>query len=217
MIGGLHPRWLTVIGMLSCLAGTATGQMVRSETIGNDPAKEHLCASRAKATQGTSKTVPFEIDSGYVARSRALNPDATFIAIGGQLIECFLLEGSGQYGPAVISPEQSFWHLIKPQQSQPPIGTLQGDSFAVNVCRKAALSKITKRSFDHTAISLVTEVNAGRPVYHPGILIGGKKAENYDVVVKGNAFYGPANPDLTAIAFACLLSPMLELKAVQLK
>jgi hypothetical protein len=217
MIGGLQLRWLIVVGMLLCLAGTATGQMVRSETIGNDPAKEQLCASRAKATQGTSQTVPFEIDSGYVARSRVLNPDATFIAIGGQLVECFLLEGSGQYGPAVISPEQWFWHLIKPRQFQPPIGTLEGDSFAMNVCRKAALAKITKQNFDHSATSLVTGVYAGSPVYHPGVLIGEKKAENYDVVVKGKAFYGPANPDLTAIAFTCLLSPMLELKAVQLK
>ena len=213
-------RWLMIASLSFCLAGIATGQMVKSDVIGNDPAKEQLCALRAKATRGTAKTVPFEVDSGYVARMRALNPDVTFIAIDGmspQLVECFLSEVTGRFEANTFSPEQWFWHLIKPQQFQPPIGTHEADSVAGNVCRKGASPRITNPDFDHSVILLVAEINIGSPTNHPGILIAGKTAERYDVVVKGKAFYRPADPDLTAINFTCLLSPMLKLKAVQAK
>jgi hypothetical protein len=211
-------RWMIVVGLLLRLTGIATGQMVRSETIGNDPTKEQLCALRAKKTLGAEKKVPFEIDSNYVARSRALNPDATFIAMDGlspQLVECFLSEGTGRFEAAIFSPEQWYWHLIKPKQFQPPLGTNEAYSVAANACRKGASPNLPTPNFDHSVILSVTEINP--PAGHPSSVIAGKAGERYDVLVIGKAFYRPANPDLTAINFSCLLSPMLELKAVQIK
>jgi hypothetical protein len=85
----------------------ATGQMVRNDSIGNDPAKERLCTLRAKSIQGTSKTVPFEIDSGYVARSRATHPDTTFIAIDGMSpswSNAVLVKAPGGMNPSTLAP-----------------------------------------------------------------------------------------------------------------
>jgi hypothetical protein len=53
--------------------------------------------------------------------------------------------------------------------------------------------------------------------FSAGSVIAGKKAERYDIVVQGKSFYGPANPDLTAVNFTCLLSPTLDVKAIQFK
>src|SRR5579863_10508819 len=95
---------LLIVGCLLLFSTTATAQMIRNDAVGNDPAKEKLCAARTSGPK-----VPFEIDSGYVARARALHPDATFIAVDGispQLVECFLREGTGRYEPDSYSPEQ---------------------------------------------------------------------------------------------------------------
>lgn len=211
----IHVRWLLVGVSLLLFSGTTTAQMVRNDAIRNDPAKERLCASRANG-----KTVPFEIDAGYVARARSLHPDATFIAIDGmspQLVECYLREGTGRYEPDSYSPEQSFWHLIKPKQFEPGINTSKGISMAANVCIEAARTKINRPNFDHSVYSAVVEVNIGGPKYHPGAQIAGKNAERYDIAVEGSSFYSSSGPDLTAIKFTCLLSPTLELKAIQLK
>lgn len=211
----IHVRWLFIASSLLLFSGNATAQMVRNDAIGNDPAKERLCASRANG-----KTVPFEIDSLYVARARSLHPDAIFIAIDGvspQLVECYLREGTGRYEPDSYSPEQSYWHLIKPKQFEPGINTPKGISMAANVCLQAARKKIDRPDFDHSVYSAVVEVNIGSPVYHPGAQLAGKKADRYDVAVEGSAFYKSSGPDLTAIKFTCLLSPTLELKAFQLK
>ena len=101
-------RLLLIISSLLLSTGIARAEMVRNDTIGNDPDKEKLCASRAKG-----KPVPFEIDSRYVERARSFNPDVTFIAIDGmspQLVECYLRQGTGKYEPASFSPEQGYWH-----------------------------------------------------------------------------------------------------------
>jgi hypothetical protein len=208
-------RWLRFFCGLLLLAGTATAQMVRNDTIGNDPAKERLCEQRAKG-----KTVPFEIDSRYVARAREFNPDATFIAIDGmspQLVECYLREGTGRYEPATSSPEQGFWHVIKPKQFEPGINTTMGVSIAANACLKVVPVRINRPNFDHSVYSAVMEVALGTPKYHPGSLIAGKLAERYDIAVEGTAFYKSIGPDLAAVKFTCLFSPMLELKAIQFK
>jgi hypothetical protein len=211
--------WLVCICLYLSL-GIAKGQMVRSASIGNDPIKEKLCASRAKGTLGESKIVPFEIDSRYVADVRSRHPDATFIAIDGmspQLVQCFLREGTGRYEPDSLSPEQQFWHLIKPKQFEPGINTPEGSSMAANVCLKAASAKINRPNFDHSVLSSVAEVSIGSPLLHPGTVIAGKTAERYDIAVKGTFFYKSPGPDLTAASFTCLLSPMLDLKAFQSK
>jgi hypothetical protein len=214
---GYSMSWLLFLCGLLLLAGTASAQMIRNDAIGNDPAKERLCVLRANAV---GKTVPFEIDSGYVARSRSFNPDVTFIAIDGmspQLVECYLRKGTGRYEPATFTGEVEYWHLIKPQQFKPGINTDKGISMASNVCLKAVPAKINRPKFDHSVYSWVGEVNIGSPLDHPGALIAGKIASRYDIVVDGTAFYKSVGPDLAAVKFTCLLSPMLELKAIQFK
>ncbi len=204
-------RLLFIAAVLVMFSGTVSAQMIRNGSIGNDPAKEGLCASRAKG-----QTVPFEIDSRYVASERSLHPDATFIAIDGlspQLVECYLREGTGRYEPASSSPEQSYWHLIKPKQFEPGINTPKGISTAANVCLEAARTKINHPNYDHTIYTAVVEVSLGGPKYHPGAQIAGKTAQRYDIAVGGTYFYkSPPGPNLVAIRFSCLLSPMLELK-----
>jgi hypothetical protein len=41
------------------------------------------------------------------------------------------------------------------------------------------------------------------------------KAERYDIAVVGKLFYKSSGPDLTAFRATCLLSPTLEVRAVQ--
>lgn len=211
---------LIVISILLLTSGFASADMVLNNSINNDPVKEKICASRAKG-----KTVPFEIDSDYVARIRSLYPDATFIAVNGQLIECHLREGSGRFEVDSFTPEGNFWQLIKPKQFKPSVRTQEGQSIAFKICSESYLSKSNKKGFDHSVISSITEgsfVEIGVPKYKSKIkskdtFVAGKKVERYDVVIQGKAFYKPANPDLTTVNFVCLLSPMFEVKAVQFK
>lgn len=198
--------------LFSCLA---KAEMVRNDAIGNDPAKEKLCALRAKG-----KTVPFEIDSRYVERARSFNHDVTFVATDGispQLVECYLRQGTGRYEPASFSPEQGYWHLIRPKQFEPGINTTKGRDMAAKVCVEAAPAKINRPNFDHSVYSPVVEIAAGGPRYHSGAIIAGMKAERYDIAVEGTAFFKSSGPDLTAVNFTCLLSPMLDIKAIQFK
>ncbi len=55
------------------------------------------------------------------------------------------------------------------------------------------------------------------PWYQPGVKVAGTKAERYDIAVEGKLFYKSSTPDLTAFRATCLLSPALEVKAVQAK
>ena len=208
-------RWLLIVGGLLLTSGVAKAEMVRNDAIGNDPDKEALCASRAKG-----KPVPFEIDRRYVARARSQHPDITFVAIDGmspQLVECYLREGTGKYEPASLSPQQDFWQLIKPPQFKPGINTSKGTQMAAKACLEAAPTKIGRPNFDHIVHSSVVEVSLGSPRYHPGASIAGEKAERYDIAVTGTSFYKSAGPDLEAVNFTCLLSPMLLVKAIQFK
>lgn len=206
------PLFLLALVFFSC---AAEAEMVRNDAIGNDPAKEKLCATRAKG-----KTVPFEIDLKYVERARSFNPDATFVAVDGrspQLVECYLREGTGKFEPASFSPEQGYWNLIRPQQFKPGINTTKGREMAANACLEAAPSKINRLNFDHSVSQAVVEVDNSGPRYRSGALIAGKKAERYDIAVEGTSFYKSSGPDLTAVKFTCLLSPMLDIKAIQAK
>ncbi len=216
-------RKLILICCLLLASGIANAEMVLNNTIGNDPAKEKLCATRAMKTM-PGKIVPFEIDSDYVASSREYHKDATFIAIDNgsspQLVECFLREGTGRFEPDTISPdEQRYWHSIKPKMFEPGMKTDEGRSMAANVCMEAVKSKSKRSGFDHIVYSSVIEVplSATGKSIRAGTIIGGKKAERYDIVVQGTSFYKSSKPDLTAVNFTCLLSPMLDVKAIQSK
>lgn len=213
---------LTVSGLYLC-SFLAMAEMVRNDSIGNDPEKEKLCLSRLKIN---GKVVPFEIDSDYVARNRSDYPDMTFIAIddgsSGTLVECYVNSGTGMYQPNIYIPEQWSWHLIKPPQFKPGIRTPIGQQMAANVCLEGTKAKINRSNFDHIAYWAIVEITgnngSGRsPKYHEGILIDGTKAERYDIAVEGRSFYKSVGPDLAFVNFTCLLSPMLDIKAIELK
>lgn len=217
---------LIVISILLLASSLAHADMVLNSAIGNDPVKERLCMSRAKAT----KLVPFMIDTGYVATVRENYPDVVFIVTSddpnsAQLTECWLRDTTGKYEPGCFSKEDWFWHLIKPEQFIPSVRTSEGKAIAFNICLEAYLSKSNKKNYSHSVNSSIIEgsfVEIGVPNYakkNKGIneLVAGKKVERYDVVVQGKAFYKPANPDLTAVCYTCLLSPMFEVKAIQFK
>ena len=104
---------LIVVIILLMNSGLAHADMVLNSTIGNDPGKEQLCMSRAKAT----KTVPFMINTGYVASVRKNYPDVVFIVASdgphrGAMTECWLRWGSGKYEPASFANEDWYWHLM---------------------------------------------------------------------------------------------------------
>ena len=206
-------RRLIIIFSLLTFSGITRAEMVPSESIGNNPENEKLCASRAKI-----KPVPFLIDSAYVARARARNPDVAFIASdNGQLIDCYLREGTGRFEPASYSGESSYFHLIKPRQFEPGINTDKGIAMATNTCIEAVPAKINKPNFDHIVRMSVVEIDNTGPHYRAGLIIGGKKAARYDIAVTGTSFYKSSGPDLTAVNFTCLLSPMLDILAIQFK
>jgi len=200
--------------------------MVLSNSIHNDPAKEALCKARATAAM-PGKVVPlFYIDDRYVASVRSHDPDATFIVLdtpgAPQLVECELRTGTGRYEPASFSPEAWFWHLILPNGIA-RIGNTRGGLIAAGqVCRESAQIKNYRPQFDHFVTSgmgkeMVPQPRSpgSKPVNEPGAVIGGKTIERYDILIDGEAFYGPANPDLFGITLKCLVGPNLELKAVE--
>jgi hypothetical protein len=197
----------------------ANGQMVSNSAIQNDPAKETLCAQRAKV-----KPVPFLIDQNYVASVRALHPDTTFIADDGvipELIECRVSESTGKYElDALDSADSAYWQLIRPQQFTPGIGTAAGQVTAGDACMKAAREKVSRDGFDHSFSPTmgVYEINLDvAPWHRPGVQIAGTKAERYDISVDGKLFYKSSGPDLDSVTVRCLLSPTLEVKSIQAK
>jgi hypothetical protein len=196
----------------------ANGQMVPNSAIQNDPAREALCAKRA----GVKKTVPYVIDQDYVNRTRAAHPDATFIAEDGiipELIECRVNEGTGVFELDSLSSEENpYWRLVRPEQFSPGIHTAAGQAQADNACFNAAREKLNRDGFDHS-FGYTTDVNEitldVAPWYRPGVKVAGVKAERYDIAVLGKLFYKSSAPDLTAFRAACLLSPTLQVKAVE--
>jgi hypothetical protein len=214
MIRGL----LVFAGVTVFASMVANGQMVSSSAIQNDPAKEALCAKRAKV----KTPVPFLIDQDYVNRTRAAHPDTTFIAEDGvlpELIECRVSVETGMYElDALSSEENPYWHLVRPGQFSPGIHTAAGQVQADDVCFKAARDKVNRDGFDHS-FGYTTDVHEitleVAPWYRPGVNVAGIKAERYDIAVLGKLFYKSSGPDLTAFRVSCLLSPTLEVKAVE--
>jgi hypothetical protein len=191
--------------------------MLRNDAIENDPTLEKLCIDRTlhppKTVIGTLYTVPFLLDCSYLLRSRSDHPDATFIAVsgspsgfGGHLVECSNLS-SGTFRPITQAPEGNwYWSLIKPQQ-------LRGSgwmSIAADRCRKAAESKLGGTGIEGSHYSSVQEVAEGRR-------IAGLLTAAWDVEVKGDVVLKGPGPDLPVFDFSCLLSPMLELRNVELQ
>jgi hypothetical protein len=218
MIRGL----LVFAGSMALALMAANGQMVSNSAIQNDLAKEALCAKRAKV-----KPVPFLIDQSYVNQVRAAHPDTAFIAADGivpELIECRMNEATGVDEPDSLTPEEvpSPWHLVHPEQFTPGIHTAAGQIHAGDVCFKAAREKVNREEFDHS-FGYTTDVNeitlSVSPWYRPGAKVAGVKSERYDIAVEGKLFYkssgSDSGPDLTAFRVSCLLSPTLEVKAVQ--
>ncbi len=204
---------LFIAGGLSLISAVARAEMISSSSIANDPAKVTLCAARAHSTI-LGQIVPFQIDSHYVAEARSQHPDTTFIAIDGispQLVECYLREGTGRYEPASFSPEQGFWHAIKSEGFG--IDTEKARSNAAEACRNAALLRLNQNGFDHSVNTQIYEVDVNRA----GSLIAGRKADRYDIAVKGTAFYKSSGLDLRAMPYTCLLTRALVIKSVQLK
>ena len=214
MIRGL----VVFAGSMVFASMVAYGQMVSNSAIQNDSTKEALCAKRAKVKE----PVPFFIDQDYVNRTRAAHPDTTFIAKDGiipELIECRVNEETGVYEPVSLSSKQnSYWHLVRPEQFAPAIHTAAGQVQTDDVCFKAAREKVNREGFDHS-FGYTTDVNEitldVAPWYMPGVKVAGMKAERYDIAVVGNLFYKSSGPTLTGFRVNCLLSPTLEVKAVQ--
>jgi hypothetical protein len=212
-------RLLVFAGSMVFASMIANGQMVSNSAIQNDPAKEALCAKRAQV----KKPVPFLIDKNYVNSTRTAHPDTTFIAEDGiipELIECRVNERTGVYEMDTLTSQEnpSPWHLVRPEQFAPGIQTAAGQLQADDVCFKAAREKVNREEFDHsfgdtTDVNVIT-LNVA-PWYQPGVKVAGMKAERYDIAVVGKLFYKSSGSDLTAFRATCLLSPTLEVKAVQ--
>jgi hypothetical protein len=212
-------RLLVIAGSMVLASMVAGGQMVQNSAIQNDPAKEALCVKRAKA-----KPVPFLIDQNYVNSVRAAHPDTTFVAEDGiipELIECRVNERTGVYElDSLSSEENSYWHLVRPEPFAPGDHTAAWQLQADDACFKAARDKVNRQDFDHS-FGYATDVNVitlnVAPWYQPGVKVAGRKAERYDIAVVGKLFYKSSGPDVTAFNAACLLSPTLEVKAVEAK
>ncbi|MGA3082167.1 MAG: hypothetical protein ABSD44_12380 [Terracidiphilus sp.] len=208
---------LVFAGLMVFASMIANGQMVSNSAIQNDPAKEALCAKRTNV-----KPVPFLIDQNYVNSARAAHPDTTFIADDGiipELIECRVNEQSGVFEMDSLGYEQySYWHLVRPEPFAPGNLSTAWQVQADDVCLKTAREKLNREGFDHS-FGNTTDVNVitlnVSPWYRPGVKVAGRKAERYDIAVVGELFYKSSGPDLTAFRAACLLSPALEVKAVQ--
>jgi hypothetical protein len=119
---------------------------------------------------------------------------------------------------SLSSEENLYWHLVRPEQFAPGIHTAAGQVQADDACFKAAREKVNREDFDHS-FGYTTDVNEVTldvvPWYRPGVKVAGMKAERYDIAVAGNLFYRSSGPDLTDFRVSCLLSPTLEVKAVE--
>lgn len=188
--------------------------MIPSAQIGNDPAKAKLCVSRAKM----GKPAPFVISARYLKEARNYHSDATFVAFkeeigAGQLVECYLRDGTGRYEPASLTPENRYWQLAnKPQRYQPDLSTNAGKDIASRIYRDAASARMSRTGFSHSVTTRVVEVQGNN-----NGMVAGKKSHQYDVIVEGKSFFRSSGPDLKAKTYSCLLSPMCEVKAVTVK
>lgn len=199
---------------------TAQAQMIKSDELQQDRAKLKLCIERARHNRsfgiGDQDIVPFEIDAGYVARSRTDDPDVTFFATPSSLVECGIA-GNGLYGPVTMDGANWFWHVIRPPSFQPPINTVAGSQIAAKRCLADVPRHADLPRFDHAGYFGVSDVGYISPKITTGPnrpMIAGVPVSPYDVEVIGAAYFKTNTIDLTMLMYVCLYSPMLELKTV---
>ncbi|HVN17258.1 MAG TPA: hypothetical protein VMU05_00745 [Dongiaceae bacterium] len=216
----------TTVFLVCLIALPATAQMVRSDAIGNDPAKERLCIQRSA---NGARPTPFEIDAGYLARARKKHPDVTFFAYGrgggAFLVECELREETGRFKWVSQTGSAWYWRSLEPVLID--IQTDPGRTIAIKTCSDAATTRATRLhvnfhhnvyiKFDRVRTAVKRPPHSVRPRWvEAGDEIAGIKAEEDDGVVDGKAFYGPADPDYREVTFECLLSlDLTRLKAIK--
>jgi len=217
-----HPAFLLCLTCLGAIGLPALGraQMIKSDQLNQDRAKLNLCIERARRSRsfgvGHQDIVPFEIDAGYLARVRKDDPDVTFFAVPGTLVECEVA-GNGLYGPAAMDGENWFWHVIRPPSFQPPVNTVRGSQIAAEKCLSDIPTHADLPRFDHAGYFGVNDVgyisprvatSANRP------MIAGVPVSSYDVEVTGAAYFKTNTIDQKMLLYVCLYSPMLQLKVV---
>ena len=185
--------------------------MILNEPVYQDPVRLQLCNQRSHVGDLVGPrfpnvritSVPFEINPNFLASTRALYPDATFIVIengmSSQLVVC--AANGGAYRPITGGAEATNqWSLVRPQQAPNALGK------AVSVCLDAAPSKINQPNFYRAASrGPASEVNIGNGLFPPGTMVGQVKAERFDFAVRGVASYKTSGPDQININFTCLL------------
>ena len=219
----VHARALKVLILASIMLHIAPyllAQMIHSNELQQDTAKLNLCIDRARHDHslaiGNQDLLPFEIDTRYLARVRNTIPDVTFFATAGSLYECEVA-GNGLYGPASVSAENWFWHIIRPPSFQPPINTLAGSQLAANTCLKDVPVHADLPAFDHAGYFGAQDMGYISPhqtANHSPDSVAGVPVSSYDVEVTGVAYFKTSGIDLLILQYACLYSPMLKLKAV---
>ena len=194
--------------------------MIKSDELNQDRAKLNLCIERARHSRsygiGDQDLVQFEIDAGYVERARKNDPDVTFFAIPGTLVEC-QVAGNGLYGPASMDGENWFWRVVRPPSFQPPINTLEGTRIAAERCLADARTHTDLPRFDHGGYLSVNDVGYISPKVTAGAnrpMVAGVPVSSYDVEATGVAYFKTGTIDLTMLMYICLYSPMLELRVV---
>ncbi|NIF50353.1 hypothetical protein F3J28_21605 [Enterobacter sp. Ap-1006] len=211
--------FLSLLPLMLLGISSAHAAMISSDSLGQDPAKVALCKSRS--TMAKEKSVPFEINANYAKLTLQSEPGTTFVAIDGvspQLIVCAVRSGTGRFEPGVYMPQSDIWRLANlPQKYEPGMGTMQGRDAANRACLNAAMSKSNRSDVISTGLERLVEISPDSPAFAPGKVIAGKKSERYDVVVEGSAFFPGKGPDNDKLSYTCLLTPMLDVKAVKIK
>jgi hypothetical protein len=199
--------------------------MVPSNQLQQDQTKLNLCIDRARHDRsfgigiGNDELIPFEMDMGFVERARKENPDVTFFATTGALIECEVT-GIGKYGPMVrYSGATWYWKPLIPTQPsfQPSIDTWKGKRIATSKCLADLPTHADLPNFDHAgyddpySVGYIGSKTSSRTNYP---MIAGVPVSSDDVMVTGAAYFKTNTIDQIMLLYTCLYSPMLELKAV---
>jgi len=203
---------LKIFLALTFISGVAYAEMVPSSQIGNTKEKVNACVKRSSIK---GKQIPFEISRNYLETSKKYHPDSVFVAIDGdspQLIECYQREDSGRFEPASISPEQKFWRVVKSREFSPGFDAFEGKKIITDACYAAVINKININDIDHPAYD-----NPIKATLNSRIVVNGVKAARDDFISSGSIFYKGTGLDLKSKNYKCILSPMLDIKAVQIK
>jgi|SRR6516162_8336021 hypothetical protein len=209
-------RDLTIVLFVLTSSIATAAEMITNDALGNDPEREKLCIERTNM----GKPLPFEIDKDYVKRSRAHDGDPVWIVVPnggphGMLVECSSAALGGKYGPiSYDNNEGRLWRRLNvPKRFEPSVFSNQGWPIARKRCVDAVEGKPIRPGYDHIDVrSPAKELGNGETRS-----ISSVKAEEWDLIVTGTAVYKTSRPDPDNLEFTCLLSPMLEVKAIEIK